>query len=113
MGNKRNRNQVRDVALYVQSNRPTEDHYKMLQQFYRASALNQISLMEARNLDDPEDKPVLLLVCNVVDEKGVTHAVPVAKLLMPHEFVNFRAPDGRGGWVEPPSKEVKTNESAS
>lgn len=95
---------VRDVQLDVQSNRPTEDHYEALKQFYRGFATNQMSLMEAKIKDDPDGKCDLLLVYNQYDaQTKKILSVPVAKLLLHGDSDKYVAPDGHGGWLKRPN----------
>lgn len=71
----------------------------LLAMFYTGAYENRLGIMQAKNVD--LDQEELLLVGISLDADGKTDCYPLARLLKAEEVVNYRSPNGKGGWFDP------------
>lgn len=78
----------------------------LLAMFYTGAYENRLGIMQAKNITSGQEELVLVGVS--LDAEGKTDCYPLARLLKAEEVVDYRSPDGKGGWYDPLNEQEVT-----
>ena len=89
-----------DAVMYKFTNKVDSPYLdSLLAMFYEGAYQNTLGIMEAFDLTENAEVPILVGVA--VDENGKPECFPIAKLLRAEDVPNFLSPDGVGGFYDP------------